>query len=56
LTHFLKGLILNVSKDLLHEIQCYYIIYKRLSIPLMQRKWKLSWQTASEIAKYLKVK
>ena len=44
---------IKISEDILRQIQYNYTITGKLSIPYMQRKWKLSAEMAGEVVKHL---
>ncbi len=46
---------MKLPEDILKEIQHHYTLHRRLSIPYLQRKWKLSADMATEVVKYLTI-
>ncbi len=44
---------MKIEQQLLNQIKHDYALHRRLSVPYLQRKWKLSAEMASEVVKYL---
>lgn len=46
---------MKIDQELLNQIKHDYALHRRLSIPYLQRKWKISAELAGEIVKHLTV-
>lgn len=44
---------MKIDENLLNQIKLDYALHRRLSVPYIQRKWKISAEMAKEIVKHL---